>query len=188
MRLLRHFATSLLESILDLTPIVVVIAFFQLFVLQQSMPNLGPLPTDTLLVILGLSLFVQGLNLAPFPLVEGMAWDFSRKGSVKWLLLFASPLDFGTTAAEPALIKIAEEMPKIDATGGIIEATQDSQISYAKGLRGTLAFSVGFAIVLGVLRILKGRPVQYLFNTGYLGVVTIEPDHTRTDRRGGPLR
>jgi len=171
MRLLRHFATSLLDSIRDLTPIVAVIAFFQLFVLQQPIPNLASLLTGALLVILGLTLFIQGLNLALFPLGEGMAWDFARKGSVKWLLLFAFALGFGTTVAEPALIKIAEEAAKIAAAGGMIEATLDSQSTYAKGLRYTVAFSVGFAIVLGVLRILKGWPVQYLIIGGYVGVV-----------------
>lgn len=171
MRLLRHFMTSLLESLRDLTPIVAVIAFFQLFVLQQPIPNLGSLLAGAVLVVLGLTLFVQGLNLALFPLGEGMAWDFARKGSVGWLLLFAFALGFGTTVAEPALIKIAEEAAKVAAAGGMIEATPQSQNSYAKGLRYTVALSVGIAIVLGVLRILKGWPVQYFIIAGYLGVV-----------------
>lgn len=171
MRLLRHFAASLLDSLRDLTPIVAVIGFFQIFILQQPIPNLGVLLVGTLLVVLGLSLFIQGLNLALFPLGESMAWDFARKGSLNWLLLFAFALGFGTTVAEPALIKIAEEAAKIAATGGMIEDNQQSQDSYANGLRYTVAVSVGFAIVLGVLRIIKGWPVQYLIISGYLGVV-----------------
>jgi hypothetical protein len=171
MRLLRHFAASLFDSFRDLAPIVAVIGFFQLVVLQQPIPNLGGLLVGTLLVILGLTLFVQGLNLALFPLGEGMAWDFARKGSLSWLLLFAFALGFGTTVAEPALIKIAEEAAKIAADGGMINASKQSQEGYANGLRYTVAISVGFAIVLGVVRILKGWPVQYLIIGGYIGVV-----------------
>ncbi|MCU7842691.1 MAG: DUF1538 domain-containing protein [Candidatus Thiodiazotropha sp. (ex Monitilora ramsayi)] len=171
MHLLRHFGRSLLDSLRDLAPIVAVIGFFQLFVLQQPIPNLGALLAGTLLVVLGLSLFIQGLNMALFPLGEGMAWDFARKGSLSWLLVFAFALGFGTTVAEPALIKIAEEASIIAANGGMIEPDLESQDDYANGLRYTVAVSVGFAIVLGVLRIIKGWPVQYLIIVGYLGVV-----------------
>jgi hypothetical protein len=150
-----------------------VIGFFQLVVLQQPIPNLGGLLIGSLLVVLGLTLFVQGLNLALFPLGEGMAWDFARKGSLPWLLLFAFALGFGTTAAEPALLKIAEEAAVIAANGGMIAKSAESQAAYSDGLRYTVAISVGFAIVLGVLRILKGWPVQYLIIGGYLGVVVM---------------
>jgi hypothetical protein len=173
MHLLRHFGGSILDSLRDLAPIVAVIGFFQIFVLQQPIPNLGALLTGFLLVVVGLSLFIQGLNMALFPLGEGMAWDFARKGSLTWLLLFAFALGFGTTVAEPALIKIAEEAASIAANGGMIEKGKQSQGDYANGLRYTVALSVGFAIVLGVLRIIKGWPVQYLIITGYLGVVVM---------------
>jgi hypothetical protein len=171
MSLLKLFAVSVFDSLRDLAPIAVVIGFFQIVVLQQPIPNLSGLLVGTVLVILGLALFIQGLNLALFPLGEGMAWDFARKGSVVWLLLFAFCLGFGTTVAEPALIKIAEEAAEIAANGGMIEPDTLSQNSYASGLRYTVAVSVGFAIVLGVLRILKGWPVQYLIISGYVGVV-----------------
>lgn len=171
MPLLRHFIASLFDSLRDLAPIALVIGFFQLVVLQQPIPNLVGLLVGTVLVILGLTLFIQGLNLALFPLGEGMAWDFARKGSLYWLLLFAFALGFGTTVAEPALIKIAEEAATIAADGGMIKPSDESQQSYANGLRYTVAVSVGFAIVLGVVRILKGWPVQYLIIAGYAGVV-----------------
>jgi hypothetical protein len=173
MRLIKHFAASLFNSLRDLAPIVIVIGFFQLVVLQQPIPNLGGLLIGSLLVVLGLTLFVQGLNLALFPLGEGMAWDFARKGSLPWLLLFAFALGFGTTVAEPALLKITEEAAVIAANGGMITQSVESQAAYSDGLRYTVAISVGFAIVLGVLRILKGWPVQYLIIGGYLGVVVM---------------
>jgi hypothetical protein len=171
MNTIRRLFASLISSFRDLLPIVIVIAFFQLVVLQQPIPNLGSLLIGTLLVLLGLSLFIEGLNLGLFPLGETMAWNFARKGSLSWLLLFAFALGFGTTVAEPALIKIAEEAAKIAATGGMIDDSAEAMQDYAQGLRYTVALSVGFAIVLGVLRIVKGWPVQYLIIGGYIGVV-----------------
>jgi hypothetical protein len=171
MQLFRRLFASLLSSFRDLVPIFIVIAFFQIVVLQQPIPNIGSLLFGSLLVLLGLSLFIEGLNLGLFPLGESMAWNFARKGSLIWLLLFAFSLGFGTTVAEPALIKIAEEAAQVAAAGGMIEAQAESREAYAQGLRYTVAISVGFAIVLGVLRIVKGWPVQYLIMGGYIGVV-----------------
>ena len=169
--LLRHLLNSLLDSGRDLLPILSVIAFFQFAVLQQPVPNLAELLFGILLVILGLTLFIHGLKIGLFPLGETMAWDFARKGSLFWLLLFAFALGFGTTVAEPALIKIAEEAATVAAVGGMIEPDPTSQENYANGLRYTVALSVGFAILIGVLRIIKGWPVQYLIISGYIGVV-----------------
>jgi len=100
-----------------------------------------------------------------------MAYAFAKKGSLFWLLAFGFALGFGTTAAEPALIAVADEAARIAADGGMIEATEAAKLSYALGLRFTVATSVGFAILLGVLRILRGWPLHYLIIPGYIGVV-----------------
>jgi len=162
---------SLTESIRDLLPIIAVISFFQLVVLGQPIPKLGELLWGTGLVVIGLTLFVQGLKLGLFPIGETMAWDFAAKGSLWWLLVFAFALGFGTTVAEPALIAIAEEAAEVAARGGMIANDPHARDGYAEGLRYTVAVSVGFAIVLGVLRILRGWPIQYLIIAGYIGVV-----------------
>ena len=164
---------SLLDSLRDLLPILLVIAFFQLVVLQQPIPNLGELLYGTALVVLGLTLFVQGLEMGLFPLGEGMAYAFARKGSLVWLLAFAFALGFGTTVAEPALIAVADEAAEVAAQGGAIDDTPESREDYADGLRLTVALSVGIAIVIGVLRIIRGWPIQYLIVGGYLGVVVM---------------
>lgn len=162
-----------MDSLRDLAPIILVIAFFQLLVLQQPIPNLGGLLFGTVMVVVGLTLFVRGLEMGLFPIGESMAYAFARKGSVLWLLAFAFALGFGTTVAEPALIAVAAEASDVAATGGMIENTVEAKGSYATGLRFTVALSVGFAIVIGVLRILKGWPIQYLIIGGYLGVVVM---------------
>ena len=163
----------LIGSFRDLLPIVLVLGFFQLVVLQQPIPNFGQILIGFFLVVLGLTFFIQGLEMGLFPIGETMAYAFARKGSVFWLLLFSFALGFGTTVAEPALIAVSTEAAKVAASGGMIESTDAAMSSYADGLRLTVALSVGFAIVIGVLRILKGWPIQYLIIGGYMGVVVM---------------
>jgi hypothetical protein len=173
------FLGYFLKSARDLASIIAVIAFFQLDVLQQPIPNLGEILGGVLLVVLGLTFFIRGLEMGLFPIGESMAYAFARKGSVFWLLLFAFSLGFGTTVAEPALIAIAQEAASVAALGGVIAHTDQAMNSYATGLRYTVAISVGFAILIGVLRILKGWPIHYLIIAGYVSVVlmtTIAPD------------
>ncbi len=170
---LVNFFRSMLSSFQDLLPIILVIAFFQLVVLQQPIPRLGELLTGTLLVVLGLTYFMRGLEMALFPIGESMAYEFARKGSVFWLMLFAFALGFGTTVAEPALIAVADEAALVASQGGAIGNSLHSLEQYATGLRLTVAISVGFAIVLGVLRILRGWPIHYFIIGGYLVIVII---------------
>lgn len=164
---------SLLGSLRDLLPIILVIGFFQLFVLQQPVPNLFGLLVGTFLVVLGLTFFIFGLEMGLFPIGETMAHAFARKGSAAWLLLFAFALGFGTTVAEPALIAVADEAAAIAAGGNIISSTEQAKDNYSLWLRITVALSVGVAIVLGVLRILKGWPLHFIIMGGYVVVVVL---------------
>ena len=161
------------SSLRDLLPIIFVIAFFQFLVLKQPIPNLGNLLVGTVFVVVGLSLFVRGLNMALFPLGETLAYDFARKGSVFWLLVFAFALGFGTTIAEPALIAVADKAAEVAAVGGMIVDEVTARQDYATGLRFTVALSVGIAVVIGVLRILRGWPIQVVIITGYIAVMVM---------------
>jgi hypothetical protein len=171
MKSVRAIISSLLDSLRDLLPIILVIVFFQLVVLQQPIPNFGEIAIGILFVVIGLTLFVHGLNMGLFPIGETMAYAFASKGSLFWLLVFAFALGFGTTVAEPALIAVADEAARVAASGAMIEDSDKSRESYAFGLRITVAISVGFAILIGVFRIIKGWPIQYLIIIGYIGVV-----------------
>lgn len=171
----NRFFKYLFSSFLDLVPIFAVVLIFQVLIIKQPVPNLANLITGTLFVIFGLTLFVQGLEQSLFPLGEDMAYDFARKGSVFWLLVFAFCLGFGTTVAEPALIAVADEAAKIASQGKIIDATEAARKSYALGLRLTVALSVGFAIVIGVLRIIRGWPLSYLIIGGYCSIMIMTP-------------
>ena len=161
----------MLNSVRDLLPILTVVAFFQLVVLQQPIPNLADLVIGTLFVLLGLTFFIHGLETSLFPLGEAMAYAFAKKGSIGWLLLFGFALGFGAAIAEPALIAVAEEASKVMAQGEVIPDTETAREAYADGLRLTVALSVGSAIVVGVFRIIRGWPIHIMIMIGYVIVV-----------------
>ncbi len=148
------------ESFRDLLPIVLVIMFFQLAIIQSVPENWLSTAIGLAIVGVGLALFLLGLEVGIFPIGEGLASEFAHKGSTFWILLFGFMIGFGTTIAEPALIVIADKAAAI--SDGRIDATI---------LRTVVAFSVGFAIILGVWRIIKGHPIHYYIISGYILVV-----------------
>ena len=171
-RFLTEALHRTLGSLRDLTPIILVIAFFQLVVLRQPFPDFWGVTFGLLCVVVGLTLFIQGLESGLFPLGEALAQGFANKGSLTALLAFAFCLGFGTTIAEPALIAIAAEAADVASEAGVIAAHDQARSSYAFNLRLVVAFSVGAAIVLGVFRILKGWPIHPLIIGGYV-LVTV---------------
>ncbi len=170
---MRAVFQPLLNSARDLTPIIVIIAFFQIVVLQQPVPDLLSLLTGVICVALGLALFLYGLELGLFPIGESMAYAFAEKGSAAWLLAFAFALGFGTTVAEPALIAVADEASNVAAQSALISDTDTARQTFALQLRLTVAVSVGLAILVGVIRILKGWPLHLMIMVGYGLVVAL---------------
>lgn len=130
-----------------------------------------------ILVVFGLMFFIEGLEMGLFPIGENLAHALAQKGSLFWLLTFSFLLGFSTTIAEPALIAIADKSSEVSVQGGLIPESKKNE--YAFGLRISVAFSVGFAILLGVFRIIKGWPLHYMIIGGYIMVMlmtTIAPN------------
>jgi hypothetical protein len=162
------------DSLKDLLPVIVVVAFFQLVVLRQPLPEtiaLGDLLYGLLLVVLGLTFFVRGLQMGLFPIGEQLAHEFVSKASARWLMAFAFALGFGTTVAEPALIAVAAKAGEAMALAGMIESGVERQSTVALGLRLSVAVSVGLAVMIGVLRILKGWRLHVMIISGYMLVL-----------------
>ncbi len=157
---ITSFLQLLKESFRDLLPIILVIMFFQLAIIQTVPENWLSTSIGLAIVGVGLAVFLLGLEVGIFPVGEGLASDFAHKGSTGWIILFAFMIGFGTTVAEPALLVIADKAAGISS--GRIDAFT---------LRMVVAFSVGFAIVLGVWRIIKGHPIHYYIISGYIMVV-----------------
>ncbi len=176
-RRFRSIGGSLWNSLRDLLPIIGVIGVFQLLVFQQPLQNVGQLLVGLVLVVLGLTLFVLGLGMGLFPIGESMAHDFARKGHLGWMVAFAFALGFGTTFAEPALIAVVGKAGELAVSDVGLDLDQHAvaRRQYELTLRIIVAIAVGFALVVGVVRIIKGWPIHYLIMAGYALVMLLTP-------------
>ncbi len=172
---LGHFFSTLIATIRDVLPIATILFVFQFMVLRRPVANLKKVIFGFGYVILGLSLFLMGLELALFPLGEMMASqltapDFIGAGhspdqavmwsDYYWIYLFAFCIGFSTTIAEPSLIAVALKANQV--SGGAIGVT---------GLRVSVALGVAIGIALGCYRIVVGDPIHYYIVAGYTVVV-----------------
>ncbi len=162
------------STVWDVLPIAAIIFGFQLLVLRRRIPNLKKIITGFILVLLGLSFFLEGLEAALFPLGKLMAQQLTDPAFIsggdpdavldwsdyQWVYLFAFAIGFSTTIAEPSLLAVA------------IKANQVSAGSIGVwGLRIAVALGVAVGIALGVYRIVTGTPLYWYIITGYIFVV-----------------
>lgn len=153
------------RNLRDLLPILCVVALFQLAVIREPMPELERRIAGAAFALVGLTLFVRGLSMSIFPLGDGMADWLARRGSLPLLLGFGFAIGFGSTVAEPALSAVTEQAGLALVGGGA--ANLDEAARFSLVLRYTAAFSVGVAVAVGVLRIVKGWPITWLILPGY---------------------
>jgi len=159
---LRAFSHSLLHALKNLFPIVAVVVFFQLVILQQLPENTLAMAAGLLIVAVGVALFLQGLELSIFPVGKSLSNQFARRGSVPILLSFGFAMGFSAVVAEPALIAVAQQAEEISE--GKIKALT---------LRLLVAVSVGLVVALGVFRTIFGYPLHWFMIIGYVVVVII---------------
>jgi hypothetical protein len=162
-----------LGSLRDLTPIIIVIGVFQVWVIKQPVSGFVSLIFGAVFVVLGLAFFIFGLRIALFPIGEGLAHSLAKKGSAFWLFAFAFVLGFGTTIAEPALLAVAAEASEVAVDAGVIAATEEARSSYALGLRLVVALSVGVALLIGVMRIIANWSLPVMIISGYILVLLV---------------
>ena len=174
MEFIMEFSIILLGTCRDVLPIILLVTFFQLFVLRQPIPNLPRLIIGGVYVVIGLALFLTGLEKALFPIGKIMASQLSDPdfifgpGEVAtadwteygWIYLFAAMIGFATTIAEPSLIAVAYKAHEVSA--GSINRV---------GLRITVAVGVAFGISLGTFRIITGTPLFIYILVGYIIVI-----------------
>ncbi|WP_319547951.1 DUF1538 domain-containing protein [Desulfogranum marinum] len=172
---LVDFGSIFLTTCRDVIPIVILIVGFQVLVLREPIPHLRRLVVGGVFVVIGLALFLAGLEKALFPLGQIMATQLSdpdfiyEAGAVVtkadwkeygWIYLFAAMIGFATTIAEPSLIAVAFKAN--EASAGTLSQW---------GLRITVAIGVAFGISLGCFRIISGTPLYIYVLVGYLIVI-----------------
>ncbi len=172
MKILKFIFHKFSSVLIDILPLLGVIVFFQIFVIQKPFPHLEQTIIGVGFVVVGLFLFILGLEKALFPIGEKIATQFAQKGNVLWLILFGFLLGFSTTIAEPALTVIANKAGHLVANSGSILNQEPAISAFVYGLRLTVATSVGLSTALGVVRIIKGWPLIWFILSGY-GLIII---------------
>jgi hypothetical protein len=175
---IQSIVSALGGTFKDILPIILVLGFFQAVAIRKKIENLPSIVFGLVLVVVGLSIFIVGLEKCVFPIGTQMANQLTDlnfltsgdenviaaiKDSIKidpaiylWTYVFAFLIGFSTTLAEPALIAVALKAKEI--TTGAISAW---------GLRISVALGVAFGVTLGVYRIVTGNPLHYYIATGY---------------------
>ncbi|WP_411727727.1 DUF1538 domain-containing protein [Methyloglobulus sp.] len=169
-----RFALKLLETCRDILPIAATITGFQLLVIRRPLPHLKKTLIGFLYVLLGIAFFLEGLNMALFPLGSLMASQLTTPEflginplaqavswqTYSWAYVFAASIGFATALAEPALLAVAVRAEQI--SGGAIRSW---------GLRIAVAIGVGFGLALGTFRIVTGTGLYYFIVAGYVVVL-----------------
>jgi len=172
--MIRELGITLLHTIRDVAPIVILIAVFQIFIIKRSIPNLKSVVLGVVLVILGLAFFLMGLEQALFPVGELMAKQLSDPVFISesysgaltdwqayyWVYIFAALIGFATTIAEPSLYAVAIKANEV--SGGTISTLY---------LRVVVAIGVAIALVVGTYRIVVGDSLATYIMVGYVVVV-----------------
>ena len=125
---------------MDVFPIILVIAFFQIIIIQKPFPNLDQILLGIVLVVFGLFIFILGLDSALFPIGEKMANEFATKGNALWIILFGFALGFSSTIAEPTLTVVAGKVGALAAGAGAIRDNKESIDFYVWALDLRLPF------------------------------------------------
>lgn len=166
------------STITDVLPIASIMLGFQVFVLRRPVPNLGRVLLGFLYVLVGLAFFLQGLEMALFPLGKLMAKQLTDPSFIAglgqatpsvtelhwhqymWVYCFAFTIGFATTIAEPSLLAVALKANEV--SGGTIGVW---------GLRVAVALGVAVGIALGTFRIVTGTPLHWYIIAGYVIVI-----------------
>lgn len=176
MELLANALASIAGAALDVLPIAVFLFAFQWLVIGGAMPNRKQIIAGFVFVVVGLGLFLVGLEQTLFPLGRLMAGQLTdpqflleTAGRIAgdltwqdfyWVYVFAAAIGFSTTMAEPSLIAVS--MKANSVSGGAIGVL---------GLRVAVAIGVGVGVSLGCYRIITGLPLHYFIAVGYLVVI-----------------
>lgn len=151
---------ALISTIKDVTPILIVIFFFQYVIIKKPVAHLHKIITGIIMVIIGLYAFIVGLEMGLFPIGETIALQLTEMKNNLLIYLFAFLIGFSTTMAEPALLAIAIKAEEI-SEGNIKQNV----------LRMVVALGVAVGIALGAYRLVSGDPIHYYIIVGYVFVI-----------------
>jgi len=174
--LVFQFERMFLDTLINIAPIIIVLAVFQFLILKSPMVHPYRVLRGFIYVIVGLMLFLMGLQQAIFPLGALMARQLTDPqfiyGPVDllvrtvhwqdygWVYIFALAIGLSTTLAEPALIAVGMKAEQV--SGGAISAW---------GLRVAVSIGVAIGVAIGCYRIVTGTDLWIYITAAYVIVV-----------------
>lgn len=175
MEFISNLFNLFISTLFDVIPIAAIIFGFQFLVIRKPVPNLKKVLIGMFYVLVGITLFLLGLEQALFPVGRLMASQLTDPEFLQgvritagalhwvdyyWVYIFAFAIGASTTIAEPSLIAVAIKAKEV--SGGAIGIW---------GLRIAVALGVAIGIALGTYRIVVGAPIHYFIIVGYVIVV-----------------
>lgn len=168
------FYAILTSTVMDILPIAAIIFGFQYLVIRHRVKQLPRVIAGFVMVVLGLAVFLLGLEMALFPMGTLMAQQLSSADFLPtlaagvehhwqdyyWVYIFAFTIGASTTIAEPALIAVSLKAGEI--SGGTIDPLM---------LRISVALGMAVGITLGTWRIVMGLPLQWFVVAAYILVI-----------------
>lgn len=154
------FSAEIVKTVLDITPIFMVVAVFQFAIIRRPLPHLPQILVGLTYVAIGLTLFRIGINESLIPIGRDMAYQLvdvayatGTAGLVEYLPIFAfaALLGFTATLIEPTLIAAAGRVQEL--SGGALRAMT---------LRLVISCGVALGLLLGTARIVQGFPLEHL--------------------------
>lgn len=149
------------EMALGVTPIVLFITILNFTIAPVGTELYIKFLISSVLVIIGVSLFLYGVNVALVPLGKDIGSSLVKKGNIYLLLLFGLIIGFAVTIPEPAVLTIIAQLP--------LESLNVS----ARLIQYVTAASVGLFVLLAFLTILLKVPIKYTLTVVYGLICTL---------------
>jgi len=175
---LCQFGLEFLEICRDFLPIAIVLISFQFLIIRKPLVNPRRVLVGFIFVLLGIAFFLEGLDLALFPLGKLMISQLTTPEflginsldiattwkNYVWVYVFAASIGFAAALAEPSLLAIAIKAEQI--SGGTVRAW---------GLRLAVAIGLGSGLALGVFRIITGAELYFFIISGFIIAIIQTP-------------
>lgn len=154
MILWRYFREKAVEQVRTVWFIIAYLLLFQILVLHLPLVHSLTIALGVLIVIVGLTFFMEGLRLGLMPFGETIGAILPRNSRLPLIMGFAFLLGVGATFAEPAISVLKK------AGGGVSPADAPLLHSLLNDFSGQLVAAVGvgvgIAVMLGIIRFFFG--------------------------------
>lgn len=155
-----YLSVRFLDQFRAVIPVATFLVAFQWFALQSQVAGAGGIALGLVVVMVGLMLFMEGLKHGLMPFSENIGHLMPARSSLGSVLLVAFILGVAATFAEPAI-------GALRAAGSLTDPEQAPLLAYLLNSHPetvvyTVAGSVGLAVLVSMLRFMRGWNLKWL--------------------------